>query len=115
MKSINHALKTGLLSVAAAGVLSGIAGAAAASENGGTDIYRNEFPAAFGSATQGSHPGTAPQAAVGSTDIYANQFLESFGQAGPVLARDPDERGAVGSTDIWGANAFQRSFGPAAS
>lgn len=108
MKSINRVLKTGLLSVAVAGVLSGIAGAAAASENGGTDIYRNEFGATFGSATEGSLP-------VGSTDIYANQFRESFWEAGPVVAHDPNETGTVGSTDIWGVNGFQRSFGPAAS
>ena len=113
MKSINRVLKTGLLSVAVASVLSGIAGTAAASENGGTDIYRNEFGAT--SATEGSLPGAAPQATVGSTDIYANQFRESFGEAGPVVADDPNESGTVGSTDVWGVNGFQRSFGPAAS
>jgi hypothetical protein len=115
MKSINHTTKAVALSVAFAGLLTGMAGNAAAADTGSTDIYRNEFRTAFGPATQAASPSTQSKVWIGSTDIYANQFPRSFGEPAQDPVAGSHARASVGSTDTWGSNGFQRSFESTAS
>jgi len=107
MKSTLAAITTAARSAIALGLLT-VAGVAAATNNGPTDIWSNQFRESFGAPTLSEAPARTAAYRNGSTDIWGNQFRQSFG---PSQAGAPAQSACgTGSTDIWG-NGFSRSFG----
>jgi hypothetical protein len=89
-----------------------LAGQAAATNTGSTDIYGNTFRQSFGVPTAAKDPVGLGGRWDGSTDLWSNGFSQSFGP-GQAAAGLPTVCG-TGSTDIWG-NGFAQSFGLAPS
>ena len=90
-----------------------LAGQAAATSAGSTDIYSNTFRQSFGVPTSAKDPAGLDARWNGSTDVWGNGFTQSFGPS-QADAGLPTVCGGAGSTDVWG-NGFRQSFGPAPS
>jgi len=107
MKSTLEAISTTARTAIALGLLA-LTGVAAATNNGPTDIWSNQFRESFGAPTLSERPARTAAFRNGSTDIWGNQFRQSFGAS--QASASAQLACGTGSTDIWG-NGFSRSFG----